>query len=93
MKNINNIYFDYQATTPVDPRVLDKMLPYFSDIYGNPHSRNHSYGWFAEGLRCRENVAKIIVLTLRKYATSGATESNNQIRALQNFMEIKRIHY
>ena len=38
----------YQATTPVDPRVLDAMLPYMSDQYGNPHSRTHAYGWEAE---------------------------------------------
>ena len=59
---IKNIYFDYQATTPVDPRVVDKMIPYFGEIYGNPHSRNHSYGWEAEEAveMARENVANII---------------------------------
>ena len=60
---IKNIYFDYQATTPVDPRVVDKMIPYFGEIYGNPHSRNHSYGWEAEEAVeiARENVANIII--------------------------------
>ena len=42
------IYFDYQATTPLDPRVLDKMLPYLQENFGNPHSRSHAHGWEAE---------------------------------------------
>ncbi len=39
------MYFDYQATTPVDYRVLDSMMPYFTDLYGNPHSKTHKFGW------------------------------------------------
>ena len=42
------IYLDYQATTPCDPRVVQAMLPYFTEHFGNPHSRNHAYGWKAE---------------------------------------------
>ena len=56
------IYLDYQATTPIDPRVLAAMLPYFTEKFGNPHSRNHPYGWEAEEAveKARDQVAALI---------------------------------
>lgn len=74
------VYMDYQATTPLDPRVLDKMLPYLTHDFGNPHSRTHSYGWDAEAAveQARKQVAGLINCDERSIIfTSGATESNN----------------
>ena len=74
------IYMDYSATTPVDPRVVDKMIPYLREQFGNPASRSHSYGWDAERAveEAREHVAALVNADPREIIwTSGATESDN----------------
>jgi cysteine desulfurase len=74
------IYLDYSATTPVDPRVAEKMIPWLTEHFGNPASRSHAYGWEAEHAveDAREEVAKLVGADAKDIIwTSGATESNN----------------
>jgi cysteine desulfurase len=90
------IYLDYQATTPTDPRVLAAFLPYFTEKFGNPHSRNHPHGWVAEEAveKAREQVAALVGADPREIIfTSGATESNNlAIKGVMRFHKDKRNH-
>ncbi|HUX80391.1 MAG TPA: IscS subfamily cysteine desulfurase [Alphaproteobacteria bacterium] len=90
------IYLDYQSTTPCDPRVLKTMLPYFTEEFGNPHSRSHAYGWRAEEAveTARAHVAKIIHADPREVIfTSGATESNNlALKGVAHFYKTKKDH-
>ncbi len=90
------IYLDNQATTPVDPRVLDAMMPYFREKFGNPHSRSHAYGWEVEEdvEAAREEVAAIVGADRKEIIfTSGATESNNlAIKGVARFYGDRKKH-
>lgn len=90
------IYLDYSATTPVDPRVAEKMIPYLTELFGNPASRSHSYGWTAEKAveEAREEVAALVNADSKEIIwTSGATESNNlAIKGAAHFYSGKGKH-
>ncbi len=90
------IYLDYSATTPVDPRVAQKMIPYLTENFGNPASRSHAFGWKAEeGVEeARGHVAALIGADPKEIVwTSGATEGNNlAIKGAANFYKTKGKH-
>lgn len=91
---MNTIYLDYQSTSPVDPRVLDTMLPYLTIRFGNAHSRSHNYGWESSISvnNARKSVARLINSSPDEIIfTSGATESNNlTIKGLSSFYKEKK---
>ena len=90
------IYLDYSATTPVDPRVAAKMIPFLTENFGNPASRSHSYGWISEEAveNAREEVAKLVNCDAKEIVwTSGATESINlALKGAANFYKTKGKH-
>src|ERR1700738_2033593 len=90
------IYMDYSATTPIDPRVADKMIPYLREQFGNPASRSHMYGWTAEQAveDARGQVAALVNADPREIIwTSGATEGNNlAIKGAAQFYKTKGRH-
>ena len=90
------IYMDYSATTPVDPRVADKMIPYLTEKFGNPASRSHAFGWEADAAveLAREQVAALVNADSKEIVwTSGATESNNlAIKGAAHFYQGKGRH-
>ncbi|KAG0556561.1 hypothetical protein KC19_11G062600 [Ceratodon purpureus] len=90
------LYLDMQATSPVDPRVLDAMLPFFLNQYGNPHSRTHMYGWESDDAVevARGQIAALIGANPKEiFFTSGATEANNvAIKGVMHFYKDKKRH-
>ena len=90
------IYLDYSSTTPIDPRVAEKMIPFITEHFGNPASRSHSFGWTAEEAveEARDEVAKLVNADPREIVwTSGATESNNlAIKGASHFYNTKGKH-
>ena len=90
------LYLDMQATSPVDPRVVDAMLPFFLNQYGNPHSRTHMYGWESDEAveTARAQIASLIGAHPKEIIfTSGATEANNvAIKGVMHFYKEKKKH-
>src|SRR5271154_6399609 len=90
------IYLDYSATTPVDPRVAAKMIPYLTEQFGNPASRSHAFGWESEKAveEARDEVARLVHCDPKEFVwTSGATESINlALKGAANFYKDKGKH-